>query len=84
MSSELVRVVRCDRCGKEEHMTENPEPLFMNDVRFAQEHGDWGAVKLGGAYLDLCPSCNQKYKAFFSDFVNVDKPKMRGPLDEKL
>lgn len=81
MSSKRVFIVKCDRCGRQEQ-TDASDPLMKDEYVFAQKHDDWGAVKLGGAYLDLCPSCNQKYKAFFSDFVNVDKPKTGGPFDE--
>lgn len=82
MSSKRVLVVTCDRCGFEEHTTENPDPLNRDDLRFMKEHGDWGVVKHMGDYLDLCPACNEEYKSFFTNFFSKKKSQMGGPLDE--
>lgn len=83
MSNKRVLVVTCDRCGFEEHTTENPDPLNRDDLRFMKEHGDWGVVKHMGDYLDLCPACNEEYKSFFSNFFSQKKKnQMGGSFDE--
>lgn len=81
MSSKRVLVVTCDRCGYEENMDVS-DPLMQEEFSFRQKHDDWGAVKLGGAYLDLCPSCNKEYSAFFKHFACLKNDKTGGPLDE--
>lgn len=58
----------CDKCGKETKFHDALLPVWV----LAPEKGEWFGVNLSdhAPTMELCEECREKFKAYFSAWVN--------------
>lgn len=81
MSKQKVMIVKCDRCGRQENLEEmKGSHAVVDSLKYQSPSQGWSVVQFDGESSDLCPSCKEKFRNSFDNFMRIGMMETGGPL----